>query len=249
MVRSATHAPRPVTATAAWVCLWVSTPTMMSVGMVPLMSPVLRSVGEPGDPAGGQDCDGMEGLSVHPGSCCFLAQPSQHEAHGGPAQECEGGAVQTLPILGQAATAVEPGDGPLDDPALRQHDELVAVGALDDLEVDPAADGAQPGLELRASVAAVGVEFQQERVQPEQRPHQQHAAVAVLDVGGVDDRLHQQALGVDQDVALLALDLLAGVVARRVDAAPPFSAPLTLWLSMIPVVGLAARPASSRHST
>ena len=92
-------------------------------------------------------------------------------------------------------------------------------------------------------------QLQQEGVEAEQRTHQQHAAVAVLDAGGVDDRLHQQALGVDKDMTLLALDLLAGVVARRVDAAPPFSAPLTLWLSMIAAVGLASRPACSRHST
>ncbi len=122
----------------------------------------------------------------------------------------------------------------------------MAVGALDDIQVDPAADGSQPGLELRALVAAVGVEFQQERVQPEQRPHQQHATIAVLDVGGVDDRLPQQALGVDQDVALLALDLLARIKAGRIDATPPFSALLTLWLSMIATVGLASRPACSR---
>jgi len=39
-------------------------------------------------------------------------------------------------------------------------------------------------------------------------------------------------------VPLLALDLLAAVVARRVDARRPFSALLTLWLSMIAAVGL-----------
>jgi hypothetical protein len=65
----------------------------------------------------------------------------------------------------------------------------------------------------------------------------------------VDDGLHQQALGVDQDVPLLALDLLACVVAQGIDADPPFSAPFTLWLSMIAAVGLASRPACSRHWT
>ena len=49
----------------------------------------------------------------------------------------------------------------------------------------------------------------------EQRRHQQHPAVAVLNVGGVDDNLHQQAMRIDPDVALLALDLLAGVVSSR----------------------------------
>jgi hypothetical protein len=62
---------------------------------------------------------------------------------------------------------------------------------------------------------------------------------------GVQD----QALGVDQDMALLAFDLLVGIVAVRVDLAPPFSALLTLWLSMIAAVGLASRPACSRHCT
>ena len=125
----------------------------------------------------------------------------------------------------------------------------MAVGALDDLEVHLAARGAQPGLEVRPLIPAVGIELQQEGVEAEQRAHQQHATIAVLDVAGMDDRLHQQALGVDQDMALLAFDLLARVVARRVDAGPPFSAPFTLWLSMIAAVGLASRPACSRHST
>ena len=83
----------------------------------------------------------------------------------------------------------------------------------------------------------------------EQRAHQQHTAVAVLQVGCMDDRLHQQALRIDEDMPLLALDLLASIEARRIDRAPPFSAPLTLWLSMMAAVGLASRSAISRHFT
>ena len=55
-----------------------------------------------------------------------------------------------------------------------------------------------------------------------QAGHQQRAAVAVLDVGGVDDRVHQQALPIDEDVALPALDLFACIVARRINRRPPF---------------------------
>ena len=65
----------------------------------------------------------------------------------------------------------------------------------------------------------------------------------------MDRGAQQQAERVDQDVPLLALDLLARVVARRIDARPPFSALLTLWLSMIAAVGLASLPALSRTST
>lgn len=137
----------------------------------------------------------------------------------------------------------------LADPALRQHDEFVQLGPLDDLEVDLAAGTLQSGLELRPLVAGVGVEFQQEREQAEHRAHQQHAAVAVLDIGGMHDGVQQQALGVYQQMALLAPDPLARIEARRVDREPPFSALLTLWLSMIAAVGLASRQACSRHFT
>jgi hypothetical protein len=83
-------------------------------------------------------------------------------------------------------------------------------------------------LELRSLVAAVGIELDQERKGAEQARHQQRAAVAVLDVGGVDDRVHQQALRIDEDVALLAFDLFADIVARRINRRPPFFALLTL---------------------
>src|SRR5208337_460271 len=48
---------------------------------------------------------------------------------------------------------------------------------------------------------------------------------------------------------ILLCQKAAGVVARRVDARPPFSALLTLWLSMIAAVGLASQAAASRHFT
>jgi hypothetical protein len=60
--------------------------------------------------------------------------------------------------------------------------------------------------------------------------------------------MHQQALRIDEDMALLAFDLFAGVVSRRI-VKPPFSALLTLWLSMIAALGLASRSAASRHLT
>ena len=101
-------------------------------------------------------------------------------------------------------------------------DGLLAAGGL------MPTDTPQPLLELRSLVAAVGVELQQEREQAEQRAHQQHAAIAILDVGGMHDRAQQQALRIYQKVALLPLDLLAGVIATRVNRAPPFSAPFTL---------------------
>jgi len=63
------------------------------------------------------------------------------------------------------------------------------------------------------------------------------------------DGFHQQALCVDEDVPLLAFDLLAAIEARPINPRPPFSALLTLWLSTMPAVGLASRFASSRQRT
>jgi hypothetical protein len=65
----------------------------------------------------------------------------------------------------------------------------------------------------------------------------------------MDSGAQEQAQRVDQDVALLALDLRARVIALRIDARAPFSALLTLWLSMIATVGLASLPACSRAWT
>jgi len=59
----------------------------------------------------------------------------------------------------------------------------------------------------------------------------------------VHDGVDQQALRIDENVALLALDLFSRIVTRRIDRRPPFSALLTLWLSMIAAVGLASREA------
>jgi hypothetical protein len=61
--------------------------------------------------------------------------------------------------------------------------------------------------------------------------------------------MHQQTLRIDENVPLLAFDLLARIIAMGVDAGPPFSALFTLWLSMMQAVGLASRPAFSRHWT
>jgi hypothetical protein len=98
-------------------------------------------------------------------------------------------------------------------------------------------------------ISGIGKQFLEERKQAEQGRQQQNAAIAILNVGGSDEAVQQQALRIDQDMPLLALDQLARVKAVRVDARPPFSALFTLWLSTMQAVGLASRPSLSRHST
>jgi hypothetical protein len=96
-------------------------------------------------------------------------------------------------------------------------------------------------------------------MQPEHRGEQHDAAVAVLDVGGVNDSVEQQAQRIYDNVALFALDLLARIPrvapkarprtgsAVRINARPPFSALFTLWLSIMAAVGLACRDGLRRR--
>ena len=77
-------------------------------------------------------------------------------------------------------------------------------------------------------IASVGEELFQERIHPEQGRKQQGAAVAILDIGRMNDGVEQQTQRVYENVALLAFDLLARIIAMRIDAGPPFSALFTL---------------------
>ena len=68
-------------------------------------------------------------LRVCPETLCGIAEFSQHEADGGEAQEGERPAVEALPILGQSATAAEPGETAFDDPALGDPLNLIRVAS------------------------------------------------------------------------------------------------------------------------
>ncbi len=110
-------------------------------------------------------------------------------------------------------------------------------------------DAGQGAVKERPLIGAVGEQFPEKGKQTEQCRQQFEAAVAILNVGGGDDAVQQQALRIDQNMALLALDQLARIEAGRIDASPPFSALFTLWLSMMQAVGPAWRSAFSRHLT
>ena len=103
---------------------------------------------------------------------------------------------------------------------------LHPIGSLDDLGLVP---GCRPGpVKDRALIGAVGEQFPEKGKQTEQGRQQRETAVAILNVGGGDDAVQQQALRIDQNMPLLALDQLAGIEAVAVDASPPFSALFTL---------------------
>ena len=89
-------------------------------------------------------------------------------------------------------------------------------------------DAGQGAVKDRPLIGAVGEQFPEKGKQTEQGRQQRETAVAILNVGGGDDAVQQQALRIDQNMPLLALDQLAGIEAVAVDASPPFSALFTL---------------------
>ena len=97
--------------------------------------------------------------------------------------------------------------------------------------------------------ASIGEDHLDERESAAGLAQQPHRAVAVLDVGRVHRDADHQAERIDHDMALAPGELLAGVVALRVDRRSPFCAARALWLSMITADGLASRPACSRQAT
>ena len=99
---------------------------------------------------------------------------------------------------------------------------------LNDLGLEIGQDAGQGAVKDRPLIGAVGEQFPEKGKQTEQGRQQRETAVAILNVGGGDDAVQQQALRIDQNMPLLALDQLAGIEAVAVDASPPFSALFTL---------------------
>lgn len=96
------------------------------------------------------------------------------------------------------------------------------LGALDDLERP--ATGLRNGRgQRRALIARIGEDAFDEgeeaaRADIEDKP----CAIAVLHRGGMNDDVQEEAERVDEDVSLATRDLLARIVALRVERGAPF---------------------------
>lgn len=123
----------------------------------------------------------------------------------------------------------------------------MGLGALDDFDL-PVADVGDDLGDAGPLVSGIGEELDDRGKAAFGVAQQASDAVAILRAGAMDDDVQQQTEGVDDDVPLATGDLLARVVALRVDRGPPFCAALALWLSRIATVGSAVRPAASRTS-
>jgi hypothetical protein len=104
-------------------------------------------------------------------------------------------------------------------------------------------------VEFGSLIAAIGEQLFQERKHPEQVRHDQNAAIAILNIGRMDDGVKQQAQRVYKNKCRFLPLIFFPHHSRADRCRPPFSALLTLWLSMMAAVGLASRWAWSRHLT
>ena len=75
---------------------------------------------------------------------------------------------------------------------------------------------------LRSLVSAIGKQLTQKWIHSEQGRDHQYPAVPVLNIGGMNNAVQQQPYRIDKDMPLLAFDLLASIIAVRIDAGPPF---------------------------
>jgi len=146
--------------------------------------------------------------------------------------------------------AADPSQGSLDHPSFWQDDEAPGdIGSLDDLDL-PCAGSRGCCANARSLIAAIGVDALDEgELSSRSFVEHQRRTIAVLDIGGMNDDIQQEAERVDEDVALAARDLLASIEALWIEAFAPFWAALALWLSMMATLGLASRPSRSRDWT
>src|SRR5438132_10899962 len=106
-----------------------------------------------------------------------------------------------LEILRQAAVAIEPSQGPIDDPAPRQQLKADSVsGAFDDLD-GPLAEFGESFGQVGAVVDTVGEEMAQPGKQLVDGLDDQHGTIAILDIGGVHLGADQQTAGIGHNVS------------------------------------------------
>ena len=93
---------------------------------------------------------------------------------------------------------------------------------LDDLQ-GPGADLGDGSGQRRSLVAGVGEDALDEGEEAARAPiEDEPRAIAILHIGRMDDDGQQEAERVDEDVPLAARDLLARIVALRVERRAPF---------------------------
>jgi len=111
---------------------------------------------------------------------------------------------------------------------LTRHEAFRLIGSFDNFGFETGQNLGQRVAKDRPLIGAVGIQLFEECKPTEQRRQQCDAAVAILNAGGMNNGVQQQAQRIDENMPLLALDQLARIEPVRINAGPPFSALFTL---------------------
>jgi hypothetical protein len=164
-------------------------------------------------------------LRVRPKTSCGITELSEHQSDGGKAEESERIVVEVFPVLGQTAAATQPGDSAFDNPSFGQDDEAFGtIGTADDFGDEARHEARQTVVEHRPGVGAIGKQRLEKRELSEHRGQEHQPTVAILNIGRGNKCMQQQTERIDEDVAFLAFDQLAGIKSMGIDETPPFSA-------------------------
>src|SRR5512140_960344 len=127
-----------------------------------------------------------------------------------------GTGLSSFVIANQPSVTHQPSKGALHDPATRQYLEaLGSVAAFDNLDGQIRAKAFDPLGEGLAGVATIHPQNAQPGEPTQNSAQEQLCPVAFGGVGGSDRHAEHQSQGIDQQMPLPALDLLAGVIADR----------------------------------
>lgn len=147
---------------------------------------------------------------------------------------------QGLVVLTQPSILAQPTKGTFHHPTSGQYYETMQVATLDNLN-NPSECAFGPTHKCPGITSINPYPFQP----PESNAkllQNQPTAVTILNVGSVYYHNQNQAEGINEQVPLTPGNLLSSIVTT----APPFSAVFTLWLSMIPALGVGLCPAWRR---
>ena len=154
-------------------------------------------------------------------------KPPEHDADHGEADERSDGGGISFEVARQTTVAADPCERPLDDPAFWQNLKSGNARSPDDLQA-PAPVRQTVHASVPSGISAISKNVFDEREQSSGSAQQMESTITILNVGGMNDDIQQEAQRVDQDVPFSTFDLLARVVARRIEPRPPFA---SLWLS------------------
>jgi hypothetical protein len=132
---------------------------------------------------------------------------------------------QEFVIFAQAPVAIEPAKRALHDPALGDDDEpFEAVAAFGDLQADRSLRPQGPNpVPQRSGIGAIGPDVPEPPIPVAENVEELFRPVAILDAGSRHHHRQDQPERIDEDMALAAFDLFAGIVPPD----PPFSVVLT----------------------